>query len=586
MKKQIFTFMLSILLSDLAIGQSFQTTIHQVGIDFNHYTIETTASGDYMLSGTMFDALGHTDIHVLKMDATGAVIWEKIINESDDDRALDLVVDPFGDIIVTGYISPKGVSQSELYVVKLDPLGNIIVDQKVTNFDASAGTNIIYSQATGNYLVGGFYANALAVPLTGNEAMVVEFDNGLNYVNHTQFSFGTNEGASINDIVETPSGYFVTGSVSDGAFQLCLAVFLDAALSITSDLSFQSTNSRHIGVSAVYDNALDEICLLSNNSVIHNPQITIISNVSSIPAITTNYYININSSLGASNPAGFQLKLCPWDPTTLIAAGLFATHNNGSGPNIHSNLWAIQLDRLTGAEVDGWYWAAPSPNFKAHGGGVFSTFYGQFPYIFNQEILTDRADGNGFVIIAPVEIGSDFGIDIMTTTNFDHSYCFVQLLFSDGVTMPHTGYTVRPDFTALDFSTPKAIVDPTTTIHSARCEESMSSAMSQFEDKNTASTKKENQVNTINESDFKAPLLMVSTHSSKPSVIAEVSGKELTGEITLLNSLGQTVYTSSSINGNYYREEINLEGLAKGIYVMKYTDINGQILIEKIIYNP
>lgn len=566
------------------ISQNFQSTIFRSGLDYNHYSIETTPGGDYVCAGTLFDAAGRTDIHVIRLDVNGNIIWERTINQSDDDRALDVLVDPAGDIVVTGYISPTAVNYPELYVVKLDGGGNYIADRTIQQFHASAGTNVIYSNSQNTYIVGGFYSEPLSVPLIGNEAMIVEFDMGLNYLNHMQYSSADQEHSAINDIVEIPGGYFITGSVGNASGypigeQGVLAMRLDFSFGITANLTFEATNLDHNGVSLWYDSSLDEILLMSNNSVIHNPQITYIRDVSGAPFIATEYYLELDPTYGMHNAAGFELQQCDWDPSTYVACGYFRTQDDGSGSNVHAIPWIVQFDKNTGAQVAGLIWPAPSPNFHAHGGGIFSTFSGEHPYIFNQEIMTLRADRRGYVFIGPRDVGGNFGIDVVTTLQMEPLPCYERIGY-DNISISSVLIPAGDNFTAVTDPTPGAPVDPFNSDFRVFCEELYAACAppveqggviimdSEIEEHGTAST----GGLSVNPEDFK-----VSPNPFTTEFNIELTGENLSGQLVLLNAVGQVVYKSDQLGGNYFRTTVNMEPFEQGIYILKLSNGNKEL---------
>ncbi len=574
-------------LTAVSYGQSFQSTIYQPGMDFNHYSIETTPSGEYVCAGTLFDPAGRTDIHVFKLDPMGNLVWEVVIDESDDDRALDVLVDPGDEIIVTGYISPVGVNWPELYMLKLDPSGGFVADSKLQHWHASAGTNVIYSQANGTYIVGGFYSEPLSFPLIGNEAIVVEFDPSLNYMGHTQFSDVDMEHSSINDIVEIPTGYFLTGSVSMSAGyptgeQGVLALIVDNSLNLTNNLSFEATNSEHCGISVDYDAGTDELFLMSNNSYIHNPQITVFQNVTGSPSISTEYYLELDPTYGSYNAAGFDLEICNWDPNTLVASGYFRTYDDGSGSIVNACPWIVQFERSSGSMVAGYYWPAPSPNFHSHGGGILSTFSGEHPYVFNQEIMTLRADGAGYVFVGPREVGSDFGIDIVTTIRMSDAPCFEPLMF-DNPTISSNFIALADNVTPIMNPNPNATVMPTGSGLEVFCpdlREKCSPIYNEYgivvQDCDQASG------TTASINDLDAASMNVAPNPFTDRFTVEISGTNLNGQLVLINALGQTVYSSAQIGGEFYREQVDMGTFEKGIYILKFTDGNNEVL-KKIV---
>ncbi len=411
--------------SQTAKGQ-FQTTLDPQGHDFNHYSIEVSQTGTfYAVAGTLFDPSGNTKMHILHVDLMGAIVWERTLDLGLEDRVLDVETDLNDNIIVTGTTDMLG--NARLYVAKLNLVGNLTHDFLLENDPgtATAGTKIEYITATDEFVVGGLISNnpAFSFPLNTNSAILLKLDNDLTAPAWIRIINGPETAhSSINDIVAVNNGLlFITGSLGlpltvGGASQGVLAATINCTDGTTvNTFSFESTNSEHDGVSAVFDKASDVVFLMSNNSEIHNPQINRIDNVSTlIPGGAfmggPGFYLELDPYYGAYNAAGFKLMEDPVDPNLLVAAGYFRT-----GPHAgNTSFWISKFDKSGSTpNVPYLVWDAPSVNFHTHGGGVFSTFQGEHPYIFTQEILTRRADYRGFVGIAPRELGGNYTIDLM-----------------------------------------------------------------------------------------------------------------------------------------------------------------------------
>ena len=422
MKKKILLllFMSSFIGTVFSQGPNISVALN--GFDMNHYSIELAPNGNYVCAGTLFDPGGGTDIHVLEVNTGGNINWERIYNVSDDDRALDLTIDNLGRIVLTGYTSENGTGFPELVILQLDNTGSIQGEMKYQLSPATVGTNII-TNSNGNYVVGGFVADFMALPLSNNQSFIMEVDaNTLVDINHMVYASNHLTASSINDIIELPNGYFLTGSAGllTGGQQGVLALVVDANLNIDRDLSFNSNALLHIGVSCIYDNANDEVYLLSNNSEAHNPQLTRISDISGSPTITGHRRLMVDPGR-TLNPAGFQLIQSPFDPNAVIAAGYFQSLNNSNFPDgttTDATPWMAEINKdLSG--INTFIWIAPSPNFSLHGGGVLSTFAnpagtpgGQMPAIFNQEILVTDASGSGLTFVSDPERLMDISVSI------------------------------------------------------------------------------------------------------------------------------------------------------------------------------
>ncbi len=421
---------LSLLATSLLCAQNFEKTLTRANTDFNHYSVETTAGGDMLFAGTLFEP-GNNKIHVFKMDPNGNVLCEQTLDLSSDDRALDVTEDPNQRIVVTGYTMVNGLP--ELIVARFNSACACEQNTIASGYPVSAGTNIIWSGASQSYIVGGMRADQFTNPLYDNYAIVLEFDANLTMGNVRELRGVEHHHASVNDIIEMPNGYFITGSIDDEiGIQGVLAAWLDLNLNVTNTLSFESTNSQHEGVSSVYDSGTDKLYIMSNNSAFHNPQITTISSASTMSAaITGNYYLGLDPNFGPANASGFELKQSIYNPNNLVAAGYFRT--GGGAPYTNAAPWLAEFQKATGTNVQTVVNSAPSPNFHAHGGGMFSTFAGVHPYIFSQEILTIRPDGAGYVYVGPRTVGGNYGLEVIST-DFNHvsNDCLDPLSWSPG----------------------------------------------------------------------------------------------------------------------------------------------------------
>lgn len=418
-------------LSVQAGAQSFERTLEQGSVDFNHYSVENSGK-EYVLAGTKFyNSASNNDIHIMKMDAGGNMMWEQYIDVSRDDRALDVTVDDKDNVIVCGYVLGRGPvgTIARPYVVKLDPNGNFIADLTIAGpmpYHANgAGTNIIFSKTKQVYIVGGFFAGNFAAPLANNDAFVCEIplslSGGATWA--TTFTGPQQTHSSINDIVEVPSkGYFVTGSFDRTLWggnpgSAVIAYFIDFGGNPIHDLSFNSSNSTHQGVSAVYVPNDDYIYLMSNNSGYHNPQLTLIAEVSGpSPSIVSNYYLELDPSYGQMNAAGLQLRHSATDPKNLVAAGNFRNYPIIYDPTMST--WISEFDKYTGTNIETWVRPASAPGAQFQGGSLLADFYGQFPYIYDPEILAYNSVNSGYCFLGPTTAtagSTDYSMQIEST---------------------------------------------------------------------------------------------------------------------------------------------------------------------------
>ena len=91
------------------------------------YSIQQTDDGGYIVAGyTEPSGAGHRDVYILKLNANGDKVWEKILGGSDDNVAWSVQQTDDGGYIVSGSIYSSDITSFDVYVLKLDASGNLI----------------------------------------------------------------------------------------------------------------------------------------------------------------------------------------------------------------------------------------------------------------------------------------------------------------------------------------------------------------------------------------------------------------------------------------------------------------------------
>jgi hypothetical protein len=116
---------------DASGGVTWQKTYGGVGDDFA-YSIQLTRDGGYVVAGyTSSFGEGVGDVWVLKLEAMGNVIWQKTYGGSRDDQAYTVYPTPDGGYVVGGTTLSFGVQSivggiGDAWVLKLDAVGNVM----------------------------------------------------------------------------------------------------------------------------------------------------------------------------------------------------------------------------------------------------------------------------------------------------------------------------------------------------------------------------------------------------------------------------------------------------------------------------
>ncbi len=185
------------------------TSFHQ-----GHAIIETD-DGSIVIAGSCNAcAGGGSDIYVLKLDPHGELLWSEGFGSAVNDEAWDVIEDSSGRIVVTG--AYRDASTDDVFMLQLNSSdGSVIRDRKYkgTNDRDDRGFAIIESSTDNNYLIAGSTSFAPDVTFvyllkisstTGDTLWTRELGSGLE-------SVGLDLIESINPNTGAPEGYAITG---------------------------------------------------------------------------------------------------------------------------------------------------------------------------------------------------------------------------------------------------------------------------------------------------------------------------------------------------------------------------------------
>ena len=124
------------------------------------YSIRETSDGGFIVAGGayMFGDGGHSDIWVLKLDASGNVLWQKGYGGMYSDIAYSIRETSDSGFIVAGSTPSFGAGGADIWVLKLDASGNVLWQKAY----GGTGTDVAYSireTSDGGFIVAGITAS-------------------------------------------------------------------------------------------------------------------------------------------------------------------------------------------------------------------------------------------------------------------------------------------------------------------------------------------------------------------------------------------------------------------------------------------
>lgn len=195
------------------------------GGDFG-YSITSSADGGYVVAGNTLSNdgdvtanHGNSDVWVVKLNSTGAIVWQKTMGGSSGDYAYSITSTSDGGYILAGVTASNDGEVTgnhgdfDIWVVKINGMGNIIWQKTYGGGGADWGNKII-STSDGGYLVVG-NTNSINGDVSGahgqNDGWVIKLNSTGDIM--WQKLLGGSLNDFFNKVASTSDGgYIVTGS--------------------------------------------------------------------------------------------------------------------------------------------------------------------------------------------------------------------------------------------------------------------------------------------------------------------------------------------------------------------------------------
>jgi hypothetical protein len=187
------------------------------------------ASGTYQNSikfGTMtLTSAGSNDIYVVSLDTSGNVVWAKSMGGTGDDEGFSIAIDGSDNVYTTGIFSGMATfgttmltsaGDTDIFVSKLDSLGNILWADQFGGPGHDDGVSITTDSAGNIYLTGDFVTNAKfgSINLTGlgkNDIFIARLGGSGNVVWANAFGATQQSDAGFGITTDSAGNVYDTG---------------------------------------------------------------------------------------------------------------------------------------------------------------------------------------------------------------------------------------------------------------------------------------------------------------------------------------------------------------------------------------
>jgi len=166
-------FTLAILhLAFLINGQITFQKVYPTTYDKDSREVLPTPDGGYIIAGMTNNAdITDCDLYVMKTDYAGEFVWGKIYGGAKPDYAYGIIETGDGNYFVIGYSQSFGGGDMDAYLLKIDPLGNVIWEKTYIGFGYDEGREIIKTQDGNFVIVGSTNSN-----LSSQDAFLMKID--------------------------------------------------------------------------------------------------------------------------------------------------------------------------------------------------------------------------------------------------------------------------------------------------------------------------------------------------------------------------------------------------------------------------
>ncbi len=130
--------------------KTYGTTSYDYG-----FTIEQTSDAGYVVAGLMRGGAGEDDGWILKLNETGGVIWQKAYGGTQNEIFYDIQQIAGGGYIVAGSTESFGAGGGDAWLLKLDATG-VVVWEKAYGGSGIEGAAAVDATADGGYVVAAY----------------------------------------------------------------------------------------------------------------------------------------------------------------------------------------------------------------------------------------------------------------------------------------------------------------------------------------------------------------------------------------------------------------------------------------------
>jgi hypothetical protein len=226
-------------------------TIGGTGEDDGYSIIQTKDKGYAVAGATNSFGAGSNDVYIIKLDSAGNVSWTKTIGGTGDDQGWSIIQTRDNGYAITGFTNSFGAGNYDVYVIKLDSIGNLKWTKTIGGTHEDQGYSIIQTRDKGYAITGVTYSFN---DTDDGDAYIIKLDSTGN-LQWTGLIGGTpyDSNAPISEnfgqsIIQTTNGEYVvagtTGSYGSGYYTNSYFVRFDSLGNLKQTQTYGGTQGE------------------------------------------------------------------------------------------------------------------------------------------------------------------------------------------------------------------------------------------------------------------------------------------------------------------------------------------------------
>jgi hypothetical protein len=176
--------------------------------DWPYASCLTSDEGVVVAGGSVSFGAGDNDVWVLRLDASGNRVWQKAYGGPSDDRAFSVQQTPDGGYVVAGFTRSFGAGDMDFWVLRLDASGGLLW-QRTYGGDATDWAFGVHAASEGGYVVVG---RTDSFGLGDADAWILKLDESGGVAWQRTFGGGALDYAY--SVRETSDGSYLVGGVT------------------------------------------------------------------------------------------------------------------------------------------------------------------------------------------------------------------------------------------------------------------------------------------------------------------------------------------------------------------------------------